>query len=67
MIEKGDQRDGDLEHAIELLNKHGALEATRQEALAWAARAKAAMESLPQSELRNLLIDLNDYVVSRVS
>ncbi len=67
VIEKGDQRDGDLEHAIELLNKHGALEATRQEALAWAARAKAAMESLPQSELRNLLIDLNDYVVSRVS
>lgn len=67
VIEKGDQRDGDLEHAIALLNKHGALEATRQEALAWAARAKAAMESLPQSELRNLLIDLNDYVVSRVS
>ncbi|GGF49795.1 octaprenyl-diphosphate synthase [Mameliella alba] len=67
VIEKGDQRDGDLEHAIALLNKHGALEATRQEALAWAARAKAAMESLPQSELRDLLIDLNDYVVSRVS
>lgn len=67
VIEKGDQRDGDLEKAIELLNKHGALEATRQEALAWAARAKAAMESLPQSELRDLLIDLNDYVVSRVS
>ncbi|MDD9730103.1 polyprenyl synthetase family protein [Mameliella sp. AT18] len=67
VIEKGDQRDGDLEHAIALLNKHGALEATRQEALAWAARAKAAMESLPQSELRDLLIDLNDYVVSRVN
>ncbi|WP_305969388.1 MULTISPECIES: polyprenyl synthetase family protein [unclassified Mameliella] len=67
VIEKGDQRDGDLEHAIGLLNKHGALEATRQEALAWAARAKAAMETLPQSELRDLLIDLNDYVVSRVN
>lgn len=67
VIEKGDQRDGDLEHAIGLLNKHGALEATRQEALAWAARAKAAMETLPQSEFRNLLIDLNDYVVSRVN
>jgi octaprenyl-diphosphate synthase len=67
VIEKGDQRDGDLEHAIALLNKHGALEATRQEALAWAARAKAAMESLPQNELRDLLIDLNDYVVSRVN
>lgn len=67
VIEKGDQREGDLEHAIALLNQHGALEATRQEALAWAGKAKAAMESLPQSELRDLLIDLNDYVVSRVS
>lgn len=67
VIEKGDQREGDLEHAIELLNRHGALEATRQEALSWAAKAKAAMETLPASELRDLLIDLNDYVVSRVS
>lgn len=67
VIEKGDQRDGDLEHAIMLLNKHGALEDTRQEALAWAERAKSAMQTLPQSELRDLLIELNDYVVSRVN
>ena len=67
VIEKGDQREGDLEHAIHLLNLHGALEATRQEALSWTARAKAAMHSLPQSELRDLLIDLNDYVVARVN
>lgn len=67
VIEKGDQRDGDLEHAIALLNKHDALEDTRQEALAWAERAKTAMLILPQSELRDLLIELNDFVVSRVS
>ena len=67
VIEKGDQRDGDLERAVDLLNTHGALEATRQEALSWAAKAKAAMQSLPQSELRDLLIDLNDYVVARVN
>ncbi len=67
VIEKGDQRDGDLEHAITLLNKHNALEDTRQEALAWAARAKQAMGVLPQSELRDLLIELNEFVVSRVS
>ena len=67
VIEKGDQRDGDLEHAIELLGKHNALEETRQEALAWAERAKTAMMVLPQSELRDLLIELNDFVVSRVS
>lgn len=66
-IEKGDQRDGDLEHALALMNRHGALEATRDEALKWSAKAKAAMSSLPQSEMRDLLIDLNDYVVERVS
>ena len=66
-IEKGDQREGDLEHALELMHRHGALEATRDEALNWSAKAKAAMSSLPQSEMRDLLIDLNDYVVERVS
>jgi octaprenyl-diphosphate synthase len=66
-IEKGDQRDGDLEHALDLMKRHGALEATRDEALKWSAKAKAAMSSLPQSEMRDLLIDLNDYVVERVS
>ncbi len=67
VIEKGKQEEGDLEHAIHLLNKHGALEATRKEALAWTARARAAMEVLPPSEIRDLLIDLNDYVVARVN
>jgi len=66
-IEKGDQREGDLEHAIALLNKHDALEDTRQEALAWSAKAKAALQVFPQSEMRDLLIDVNDYVVARVS
>lgn len=66
-IEKGDQHEGDLEHALMLMNRHGALEATREEALRWSAKAKAAMSSLPQSEMRDLLIDLNDYVVERVS
>lgn len=67
VIEKGDQREGDLEQATSLLNKHGALTATRDEALEWAARAKAAMDGLPASEMRDLLVDLNDYVVSRVN
>jgi octaprenyl-diphosphate synthase len=67
VIEKGDQKDGDLEHALELLNKHNALEETRQEALTWAARGKAALETLPQSEMRDVLIDLNSFVVARIS
>ncbi len=67
VIEKGDQRDGDLEHALALLNAHGALEATRLDALAWSARAREAMRALPQSDLRDLLIELSDYVVARVN
>lgn len=67
VIEKGDQRDGDLEHALALLNRHGALEATRQEALAWAGKAREAMGRLPAGEMRDLLVELSDYVVSRVS
>ena len=67
VIEKGDQREGDLEHALELMNRHGALEATRAEALDWAARAKAAMQALPQNDLRDMLVDLSDYVVARLT
>ncbi|MEB8387961.1 polyprenyl synthetase family protein [Rhodobacteraceae bacterium KMM 6894] len=66
-IEKGDQRDGDLAHAIELLHSHGALSQTRDEALEWIATAKAAIMQLPPHEVRDLLMDLADYVVARVN
>ncbi len=66
-IEKGDQRDGDFDHAIELLARHGAMEETRAEALGWAEKARAALDSLPAHDVRDMLSDLADYVVSRVS
>ena len=66
-IEKGDQREGDLDHALGLMARHGAIEATRQEALGWAARAKAALDHLPAHEIRDMLADLSDYVVARIS
>lgn len=65
-IEKGRQEDGDLEHAMALLNQHDVLEETRQEALAWTEKAKAALALLPDHELRGLLADVADFVVSRV-
>ncbi len=67
VIEKGKQAEGDLEQAIALLKRHGALEATRNAALGWAARAKAALAPLPQGELHDMLADLADYVVARVA
>ena len=66
-IEKGRQEDGDLEHALRLLDRHGALEATRADAIGWATKAKNALESLPDHEIRTMLHDLADYVVSRIS
>ena len=66
-IEKGRQEDGDLEHAIALLNKHGTLEATRSEANNWIAKARAALATLPKHSIRDMLDDLADYVVARVN
>ncbi len=67
VIEKGDQRDGDLEEAIAILNRRGALEAARADAFAWAARARSAISRLPEHPLREMLEDLADYVVSRLN
>ena len=67
VIEKGQQGDGDLERALEILARHGAMEATRADALGWADKAKAAVLELPQSDIRDLLHDLADYVVARIS
>lgn len=67
VIEKGDQRDGDLDEALALMARHGAMEATRADALGWADRAKTALAALPPHEVRDMLSDLADYVVSRAS
>ncbi|ABV94805.1 octaprenyl-diphosphate synthase [Dinoroseobacter shibae DFL 12 = DSM 16493] len=67
VIEKGDQRDGDLEHALALLDRHGAMAATRADAVAYAAQAKAALEAVAPHPLTDMLRDLADYVVARVT
>ncbi|RPE66256.1 octaprenyl-diphosphate synthase [Pacificibacter maritimus] len=65
-IEKGKQDDGDLDHAINILRKHNALADTRLVALDWADKAKAALLALPESEIRQMLSDIADYVVARL-
>jgi octaprenyl-diphosphate synthase len=66
-IAKGDQRDGDLEQAMAIMARHGAMQAARQDALDWAAVAVSSLAELPEHPLRGMLEDLADYVVSRVS
>ena len=65
-IEKGKQEDGDLEQALALLGKHGALDDTRAVAIEWADKAKESLEVLPPSEVRDMLSDIADYVVARL-
>lgn len=66
-IGKGDQRDGDLDHAIALMSRHGAMEDARQQALDWAAQARDALHVLPDHPLRAMLSDLAAYVVARIN
>ena len=67
VIEKGQQGEGDLAQAMALMERHGAMEASRVEALAWAGKARGALGALPDHPLRGVLADLADYVVERIN
>ncbi len=66
-IGRGRQEEGDLDHALSLMAKYSTLDATRADAFGWAAKAKATLAPLPDHEIRTLLGDLADYVVSRLN
>jgi len=67
VIEKGRQTEGDLEEARTIMARHGTMEDSRQDALSWAAKARQALGPLPVHPLREMLEDLADYVVARIS
>jgi octaprenyl-diphosphate synthase len=66
-IGRGEQGAGDLDRARAILQAHGAMAAARADALAWAARADAALEALPDHPIRAMLRDLAAYVVARIA
>jgi octaprenyl-diphosphate synthase len=66
VIEKGDQRAGDLDQATAILARHGAIAAARQESLDWAEKARRSLDNLPAHPLRITLSELVDFVVDRV-
>ena len=66
VIEKGEQRDGDLAAAIAIMARHGSLDSARDTALDHAARARAALAPLPEEPIRTQLADLADFVVARL-
>ena len=67
VIERGDQREGDLETALGLMRRHGSLESTRETAYDHAARARAALGTVPAGRIRDILRDLADFVVARLA
>lgn len=67
VIEKRDQKEGDLEFALDRLAATGALATTRQDALDWADRARRALDPLPDSDIKTMLGDIASYVVDRIS
>lgn len=66
-IERGEQREGDLDRALSIMARHGAIEGARRSALDWAGRARASLAPLPQGELRDCLAALADSMVARVA
>ncbi|RMF39059.1 MAG: polyprenyl synthetase family protein [Alphaproteobacteria bacterium] len=67
VIEAGEQREGDLDRAMALMQATGALADTRARALAVAGEARAALQILPGGALRDLLAELSDFVVARIA
>jgi len=64
-LEKGESADSDLEHAMELLARHRALEDTIERARHYGAIAKDALAVFPDGEGKQALIDVVDFCVTR--
>ena len=55
----------DLDHAMALMARHGAIATTLARAARFAGAAKAALAVFPDSPIRRALLDVADYTVSR--
>jgi len=64
-LEELDQKDGDLELAMTLLEKHGAMEDTIERARHYGAMARDALGIFAQSEEQQALIDVVDFCIER--
>lgn len=65
VLEAQDQREGDLQHAMALLDAHGAIKATVARAASYCEHARAALEIFPASALKSALTDTLDFCIQR--
>jgi octaprenyl-diphosphate synthase len=64
-IEQSEQTDDDLDTALSLMERTGAIHATLRRAVSFAERAKQALQIFPPSLIRHRLMDVADYTVRR--
>jgi octaprenyl-diphosphate synthase len=64
-IEASEQEEADLDHALRLMARRGAIETTLDRAGRYAAEAQAALAVFPDNGLRRALVDVADYTVRR--
>lgn len=65
-IGEGTQQNGDLEEALAILKRHGALDQAREAALGWSRKAQATLTQMPDTPNRAALNDTAEFVVSRI-
>lgn len=64
-MEDLEQTDGDLEHALEYLERHRALSDTVERARHYGAIARDALGIFPQSDIKTALLDIIDFCIER--
>ncbi len=65
VLETQDIRDGDLDRAIALLDRHGALADTVARARTFGAEAQTALMRFPAGPMRTALLDVVDFCIDR--
>ena len=65
-IEALDQTEADLDHAMALIARHGAIATTLARAADFAGQAKADLAMFPASSIKDTLAAVADYTVSRL-
>ena len=64
-LEDTEQREGDLEHAIELMRRHGTLAATLERAREYGAAARRALSTFRDSPERQALDEVIEFCLER--
>lgn len=66
-IEQGNSSDENLAKAIELINKNGALAETTERAKQYGEMARGALAPLPDSPIKQALIEVVDFCIQRIN